>query len=236
MLTFREELAVLLADDGRGPPRTVPRANVERAFAAAALMDLAFANRIDTDLTTLAVVDTAATGDPVLDHVLAKVGARAEATDTCSWIETLAAEDAAFIHERTFLRLVERGLLELRQGAFRWAFAVRRGLPDDRKRRSARPFGSRRHREATREVWQRIGEAVLHEEIPDPHDAALIALVDSCDLFDGVFPGRDIGHVRARVEQLRRMDLIGRELGAAVSNIGDSAKMPPCREPSRLPS
>ena len=66
---------------------------------------------------------------------------------------------------------------------------------------------------------------LLSDDIPDPHDVALISLVDACDLLGDVFPDRNIDQLRPRVEQLRKMDLIGRELAGAISDIDHNAKM-----------
>ena len=52
MPTFSEEMLVLLLDDELGTLAPIPRTNIECALAGAVLMDLAFANRIDTDLDT----------------------------------------------------------------------------------------------------------------------------------------------------------------------------------------
>ena len=52
-------------------------------------MDLAFANRIDTDLETLMVTDRTPTGNLMLDRTLAKIGAREDTTDTRTWIKVL---------------------------------------------------------------------------------------------------------------------------------------------------
>ena len=60
----------------------------------------------------------------------------------------------------------------------------------------------------------------LHsDDIPDPRDIALIALLDACDLLADVFPAAEIEQCRARIEQLRLMDLIGRELAGAIADI-----------------
>ena len=207
MLTFSEEILVLLIDGKRGTLSPDRRANIECAFAAAVLMDLAFANRIDTDPARLFVTDRTPTGNPMLDRILASIGARQETADTRTWIETLAAEDAAVIREQASLGLIERGTLAAPQGSFR------------------RPFAFRRGEGANREVKLRIAEALLDDDIPDPRDAALIGLVEACDLVDEILPGNDIGPIRARIGQLRRMDLIGRELGAAISEIEHGARV-----------
>ena len=108
MLTFSEEILVLLLEDGRGTLASIPRTNIECALAGAVLMDLAFANRIDTDLETLMVTDRTPTGNLLLDRTLAKIGAREETTDTRTWIKVLAAEDADHIREQALVRLVQR--------------------------------------------------------------------------------------------------------------------------------
>ena len=57
MLAFSEELLVPLLEDERGTLIPMPRTTIECALAGAVLMDLTFANRIDTDLETLTVTD-----------------------------------------------------------------------------------------------------------------------------------------------------------------------------------
>ncbi len=117
MLTFSEEILVLLLEDGSGTLIPIPRTKIECALAGAVLMDLAFANRIDTDLETLMVTDRSPTGILMLDRTLAKVGAREDTTDTRTWIKVLAAEDADYIREQALVRLVQRGILERRDRA-----------------------------------------------------------------------------------------------------------------------
>ncbi len=63
------------------------------------------------------------------------------------------------------------------------------------------------------------------DDIPDPRDVALIGLVDACDLLGDIFPDRNTDQLRPRVEQLRQMDLIGRELAGAISDLEHNVKM-----------
>ena len=135
MPTFSEEILVLLLEDERGTLIPIPRTSIECALAGAVLMDLAFANRIDTDLETLMVTDRTPTGNLMLDRTLAKVGAREDTTDTRTWIKVLAAEDADYIREQALLRLLQHGILERRESSFIWAFGRRRDTLDRRERR-----------------------------------------------------------------------------------------------------
>ena len=70
MLTFSEEMLVLLLEDAHGTFVPIPRTSIECALAGAVLMDLAFANRIDTDLETLMVTDRTPTGILMLGRTL----------------------------------------------------------------------------------------------------------------------------------------------------------------------
>ena len=57
MLTFVEELLVLLVDEDRGDLIGIPARTLNYALTGAALLDLRLAYRIDTGATTLTVVD-----------------------------------------------------------------------------------------------------------------------------------------------------------------------------------
>ena len=211
MLTFTEEILLLLLDDEDGAFAPIPKANLACALAGAVLMDLAFAHRIDTDPQALVVNDRTPTGNPVLDGTLAKIVAGEGETDTRTWIRLLSVEDAPSIRERALQSLVERGILERRETRVLWAFRARRYPTIDGN--------------AEQEVKLRIGEVLLSDDIPDPRDVALIGLVDSCDLLGDIFPDRDMTQSRPRIEQLRKMDLIGRELAGAISDIEHTVTM-----------
>lgn len=200
MLTFAEELILLLhGEDGSLLP--IHRDALDCALAGAVLMDLAFAHRIDTDPHTLVVHDPAPTGHAVLDRVLAKIAARAEAVDTRAWIGTLSIDEAAAIREQVLVGLARRGVLE--RGGGMWPF------------RRHRPAGARA---AARETVLRIRAALHGDDIPDPRDAALISLLDACDILPDVFPAREVERRRQRIGQLRRMDPIGREVASAIAD------------------
>ena len=204
VLTFTEEILLLLGDeDGAFLP--IRQHAFECALAGAVLMDLAFANRIDTDLAALRVTDPAPTGNPMLDRVLTKIGERTSTTDAPTWIRLLSTEDAATIREKALANLVQRGVLARHEERFLWAFGtVRYPTADNR---------------VEAEIKARIERALL-EDIPDPRDIALICLADACHILPGLFPDRAFeDDLAPRVERLRRMDLIGREVAGTISEI-----------------
>ncbi len=210
MLTFHEEIMVLLLHDENGTFLPVSEHTLNRALTGAVLMDLAFANRIDTDPERLVVIDTTPTGDPLLDRILARIAAETGSADSRTWIETLSAEEASSEQAGTIRmaaldRLVERGVLERREEKFLWVFRARRYPTIDGK--------------VEQEAKKRIADVLFSEEIPDPRDVALICLVDSCNILQTIFSKREIDRVEPRIEQIRKMDLIGREMAGAIADI-----------------
>lgn len=66
MLGFVEEIVLLQLDDTQGRFVDLPLSAAEIVLGGAALMELALANRIDTDIDHLVVVDRTPTGDEIL--------------------------------------------------------------------------------------------------------------------------------------------------------------------------
>ena len=203
MLTFTEEILLLLLDDEKGAFVKVPKERLACALVGAVLMDLAFASRIDTDPKKLVVNDAAPTGNSILDPTLSRLAAHGYGSNTRTWIRVLSVEDAEGIRERALESLVVRGVLERREAKVLWVLRSRRYPKIDGK--------------AEKEVKLRIDEVLFSDEIPSPRDVALIGLVDACGLFGNVF--HEIVRVRPRIDQLRKMDLIGRELAGAITDI-----------------
>lgn len=203
MLTFTEELLLLLGDE-EGLFLPVKEHAFECALAGAILMDLAFAFRIDTDLETLVVTDPTPMNNPMLDYVLAKIVARTDITDTPTWLKVLATEDAAVIREQALDSLVGRRILKRQHSRFLGVF-----------RSVCYPTQDGRPVQA---IKSRI-EAVIADEVPDPRDIALICLVDACQILPDLFPEWEEKRTSSRLELLRRMDLIGRELTGTITEI-----------------
>ena len=203
-LTFAEEiLLLLLDDDGRFVP--VQQERLSCALAGAVLTNLSFALRIDTDPQNLMVIDPAPIGDPILDPTLRKLSGNKLGSNTRSCIKLLSVEDATVIRELALQSLVSRGILEQRERRSLWALGARRYPMIDGK--------------AQREVKLRILDVLTSDAIPDPREIALISLAHACDLFADTFSHGRVFQYRRRIDRLRKMDLIGRELLAAIIDI-----------------
>lgn len=210
MLTFTEEILLLMLDDD-GLFLPIRGGAVEHILAGATLMDLAFANRIDTDPDQLLVLDRTPTGNPMLDDTLERIAASGETRDTRGWVDALAREAAPEIRQRALQSLIDRGILEAQDEKFLWVFRSRRYPMIDGR--------------VEREAKLRIEDVLLSDDAPDPRDVAMIGLLDASDILGDIFSEREMERARPRVEQLRKMDLIGREVGSVIAEIEQSITM-----------
>lgn len=205
MLSFPEEIVLLLLDETKGEFVSLPESVFAIVMGGAALMDLALHNRIDTDLEKLMVVDRKPLGDDILDDVLSGLAGicdkRSELSIPDALYETaLGAEE---YRGRALKRLVARGVLREENGRHLWVFRTRRyPVIDDREQQ---------------EVRARMRQIVLSDEIPDPRDVVLVCLIDACALMGFVLSEKELDAATPRIEQLRKMDLIGQAVTRAAS-------------------
>ncbi|MCY4369429.1 MAG: GPP34 family phosphoprotein [bacterium] len=203
MLTFVEEIVLLLLRDEDGKFVPVSRLAMDRAIAGAVLMDLAMANRIDTDLEHLVLLDSTPVGDNLLDPTLAEI-AKGDKRDTRFWVEH-TVQHADEIREGALARLVEQGILERQEDRFLWVFRSRRYPMVDGK--------------AEREVKLRIMGVLFSDEIPDPRDVVILCLADACGLFRQMLSRRELDQAATRIDQVRKLDLIGQAVSQAIHDI-----------------
>ena len=205
-MTFGEELLLLLLDERRGNLTTLPEWLLNYALAGSALVDLASANRIDTDPQQLVVVDATPLNDDILDPVLEEIVWSETVSDASYWVKRIAALHGSEIREKSIQRLVTARILRKDEGGF-WSFvpAVRRSrrytLVDGRKREETR---------------LRIMRVLFDGDIPDPDEVVMIGLADACGVFARILTQSEMDMVRDRIALVTRMDLIGRAVTDAI--------------------
>ena len=205
-MRFAEEFLLLLRDEDGTLSRTAEWL-VRPALGAAVLMDLALENRIDSDADRLFLMDSTPVGDPLLDPMLAEI-ARAEVTHNALYWVDHATRHADEIREAALERLIENGILKLEDDRFLWIFGAQRYSVVDNK--------------IERELAQRIRMVLLSDVIPDPRDVVIITLADGCGLVGPLLSSGELAQAAPRIEQVRKMDLIGR----AFLNAMDMAVQP----------
>ena len=221
MLRFAEEIMLLLLDDDGGEFVRVPEWSLQCALAGAVLMDLALENRIDTDLGTAHPGrfhprrGRPARPDP-RPH---RAGNRAARHPLLDPTHGPARQPYSRASARASRR--PRGILQRRDERLLWVFQSRRYPVVDGK--------------ADREVKLRIMAVLLSDEIPDPRDIVIVCLAEACGLFRELLSRRELEHATARIEQVRKLDLIGQAVSQAVWDIEVSWPSPCSRPCSTRP-
>ena len=206
-LRFAEEITLLMLNDEDGGFVRISGWSLQCAYAGATLMDLALENRIDTDLNRLVLIDPTPLGDDLLDPTLSMIAQTRETYDARQWIERLA-DSAEGIRERALAGLVDRGILRREDDRFLWVFQSRRyPVVDD---------------EPEKEVKLRIMAVLFGSEIPDPRDIVIISLADACGILRELLSARELERASERIEQVRKLDLIGQAVTKAVWDIQSS--------------
>ena len=203
MLRFAEEIILLMLHDDNGKFAHVPSWSMDRAMAGAVLMDLALENRIDTDPQNLILIDATPVGDSLLDPTLAEIEA-GDQRDARYWVEHTAKKGEQ-IREEALSRLVDAGILERQEDRVLWVFRSRRYPLVDGK--------------AEREVKLRIMEVLFSDQIPEPRDVVIIALADACGIFRELLPKRQLQQAADRIEQVRKLDLIGQAMAETIHDM-----------------
>jgi hypothetical protein len=207
MLSFVEETTLLLLDDDSGEFVDMPVSGFGTVIAGAALMDLAMHDRVDTDLEKLTVVNKTPTGDSILDDALAQL---CRAPEDAEGMRILEAIDRVALKSQDYAaealkRLTAQGILRQDSGRFLWVFRTRRYPVIDNREEQ--------------EVKARLRQLLLTDEIPDPRDIVLICLIAACELMELILSPDELAKAEPRIEQLRKMDLIGQAVAKAVREI-----------------
>ncbi len=204
-LSLPEELILMLLNEESGYFHQVPGWDLNCTVAGAVLAELSLMGRIDTDVESLFIVDRTETGDPALDPILKEVADEPVQHNTQYWIERLAPR-AESVVDLTLDHLVDLNVLEHHDGEF-WTLsrtALQAELSNTSSTGTAAQF-----------VRTRISKVILNNEIPDPRDVIIIALIDTCDVFRFMFQLDD--EIEQRIQAICKMDLIGRSIADAVS-------------------
>jgi golgi phosphoprotein 3 len=207
MLTFPEEIVLLSLDDKSGKFVDLPPLAMDQALAGAALLELAFQNRIDTDLTHLTLVNAKPTGEGMLDPLLEKIVEAKDKKDAKYWVGVFSAEGEK-LREKTLDRLVQRGIIKREEKRFLWVIPGRRyPMVNDQEEQ---------------EVRKRIQSVIAEGEVPGPRDVVLISLSSACQLLRSVFSDADLLKYSARIAEVSKMDLIGRAVSKSVAEVQEA--------------
>ena len=198
---------LLSLDDKSGKFVDLPPLAMDQALAGAALLELAFQNRIDTDLTHLTLVNAKPTGEGMLDPLLEKIVEAKDKKDAKYWVGVFSAEGEK-LREKTLDRLVQRGIIKREEKRFLWVIPGRRY-----------PMVNNQEEQ---EVRKRIQSVIAEGEVPGPRDVVLISLSSACQLLRSVFSDADLLKYSARIAEVSKMDLIGIAVSKSVAEVQEA--------------
>ncbi|MFI1285006.1 GPP34 family phosphoprotein [Streptomyces sp. NPDC020858] len=184
-VTLAEEIMLLSLDDESGSAKQ--RQAAGWAVAGGILLDLVLAGRVSVTGKRLELVDTAPTGDALLDGRIALIE---------SWMAGRAKRPVTAWLTKDQSKAVAAALESL----------CRRGVVMEEQHKALGLFPIRRYPEADgaveRELRERLRAVVLDGVEPDTRTSGLIALIHSAKLHRLAFPDGDRKQVASRMKEI----------------------------------
>ena len=200
MVGLVEELVLLAIEDDGAIAHTAGQTGFGMALLGACLVELSSTGRIDADLQAISVLSAEPTGKPMLDPVLNEL-VTGEALSIEQWILRLVPMVPDLVRA-ALGSLVERGVLAQREARFLWVLKARRyPVKDGHEQREAK---------------LRIMETLLGDNLPTPHDTALLGLARAGGLLEAFLSPAEIARLEARMEEVGGIDLFVRGVEAAI--------------------
>jgi golgi phosphoprotein 3 len=165
-------------------------------------MELALLGRIDTDLTSLFIVDPKPVGDELLDPTLQKIAAEPETRSSAWWIRVLGLHGGD-LSATVLERLVQAGILRAEDRQFLWVFS-RRAYPQNTGREE-------------REAKTRLVSVMFNDDVPDARDTLLLGLAESTGVLKAIMSPEDLRKTSSRIAQVLALEEINRSLGGTVA-------------------
>lgn len=203
-LSIAEEMLLLLLHDDDGTFIRLPDWSIRYALSGSVLMELAELGRIDTDLERLFVVSEEPVDNELVNSLLHEIIREENDQNIRFWVERTAVHAEA-IREHALNSLIEKGILEKREQKVLWVFRSRKYPIIDGR--------------AEKEVKLRLFEVLLSDALPSPRDVVILCLSHACGILNEILPRHELDRALDRIEQVRRLDLIGQTVAKAIWDI-----------------
>jgi hypothetical protein len=199
----QDVLLLLLRKDGKGIDK-LPRNHLLAGFVAAALMELASQNRIDSDLARVWVVDPSPIGDAGIDALLGELSRGDSNLEAAELMDRLSGYGDV-IYGAALARLKAAGIIRDTTGFFKDLFGMREYRVLDPK--------------PAAELRERLLQVLTTDELPSPRDACLLSLINAVGIADHIFDSKTRAALQARLDAVSKMDLVGQGLGKCLKLI-----------------
>ena len=202
-LTLADEIVVLMLRDDTGEIKPTRADSADIAIAGGILMELSLLGRIDTDLTSLFIIDPKPVGDELLDPALRQITAETVKRSSLWWIERLGLHKGDLTGS-VLGRLVEAGILRMEDRQFLWMFS-RRAYPKNSGREE-------------REAKARLMSVIFDDTMPTPRDTLLLSLADSTGVLDEMLSSEEMRKASERIAEVVALEEISRSVRAVESS------------------
>lgn len=221
MITVCEEVFLLMLDYDTGRPSTrLPDRRLHSGLGGALLMDLALADRIDTDIDGLFVVDATRLGEPVLDRALARIHSDGTYQPIEYWVGVFA-DDYQAVRSMVVDRLAARKIVTRGRDGMLLVMGTRRCCD-----KNGQPL---------RDVRQRLAGELLSDEVPDPRDIMIVSLAEACALWPSLLDESAHARLAPKIAQIAKMDLIGQAVTLAIRRRQEAGPQPARRRRTHPP-
>lgn len=211
MLNLAEEILLIALDDNTGELLPMPVRSLDIALAGALLMELVFKEHVTVTEAGVHVDKPSLTGDSMLDHALEHIP---------------EAEEGALLPTELVLKEIAGPKNSLKNMLCEILVGKNILRQEDEKHffnlftRSSYPMVDASQEYAARD---HIRKVVLDESVkPKPRDIVIVTLVSTCKLGKDVFSEEELEAARPRIESIKDMDILGRVLADAVSEVQQS--------------
>jgi golgi phosphoprotein 3 len=203
-LTLADEIVVLMLDDNTGAIKPACAATAAISIAGGILMELSLLGRIDSDTSSLFVIDPTPIGDELLDPALKEIASESDKKPSKWWIEKWSLQDRA-LTKTVLERLAGAGILREENRQFLWVFS-RRAYPQNTGREE-------------REAKARVLAAIFDDAVPYPRDSLLVSLADSSGVLGVILSPEEMRKASRRIARVIALEEIGRAVKTVESDL-----------------
>jgi hypothetical protein len=206
MFTLPEEFFLLSIDDDKGKIIASVSDGLPLGLAGALLADLALHGKISVVEKRLAVIDTAPTGEALLDDALTRLAAEKKPRKVQYWVEKLSGKKLV---QQVVQRLVEKSVLRIEEKRYLWVI----------------PYHVYPQVDASAKYWikNHLRDAVLAGGEVTPGIVALLSLLNACRLLDLVFTRDEKKAASSKVKALAAGEIYGEAVAEAIEAIEAAA-------------
>lgn len=194
-LFLYEEIMLLALRDEQG---TIATGFVEQAVAGAILAELLLEGRISVESTKkqrVTLINRQASGDPVIDECLDKMGAASKPVTLQNWVHKLAS--IKNLRHKVAQQLCDRRILRADEDKILFLFN-RRIYPEI----NSTP---------ERKIIERMRKAIFTDRHElDARTVVLISLANGADILRQTFGRKELKPRKARIEKITNGDLTGK--------------------------